>query len=209
VRVTLIDRQNYHVFQPLLYQVATAALSPGPIAIPIRSVLRKQRNTRVVLGEVTCIDLARRCVVLAEGEIPYDFLILASGARHAYFGHDGWEPLAPGLKSLEDALELRRRILRAYEEADRDLERAGWRLLPDGDPRGPVVDRPPILVPWRGRWHTAGTRTWRVSMPPEPYAAAVNAPDFPPGLEWLNTDHPLSLAELRGKIVILDFWTFG
>jgi NADH:ubiquinone reductase (H+-translocating) len=119
VRVTLVDRSNHHLFQPLLYQVATAALSPGDIAQPIRSILRKAANVDVLLGEVRAIDLAARRVSLEDGELTYDYLIVATGARHAYFGHDEWEPLAPGLKSLDDALEIRRRILHAYESAER------------------------------------------------------------------------------------------
>lgn len=120
LRVTLVDRRNYHLFQPLLYQVATAALSPGQIASPIRSILRRQGNTEVVLGEVTAVDLAGHRLTLADGgTLAYDYLILAAGASHAYFGHDDWAPYAPGLKSLDDALEVRRRVLRAYEEAER------------------------------------------------------------------------------------------
>jgi NADH dehydrogenase len=120
VDVILVDRQNYHLFQPLLYQVATAALSPGDIAEPLRAIVRKQANVRVVLAEVTGVDVERRRVLLGPGEhdLAYDYLILASGARHAYFGHDEWESLAPGLKTLDDALEIRRRILLAFERAE-------------------------------------------------------------------------------------------
>jgi NADH dehydrogenase len=119
VRVTLIDMHNHHLFQPLLYQVATASLSPADIASPIRSILRRQKNVRVILGEVTAVDAPHNQVILKEDRFDYDYLILAAGARHSYFGHDAWEPLAPGLKSLEDALEIRRRILLAYEAAER------------------------------------------------------------------------------------------
>src|SRR5262245_26475497 len=119
VRVTLVDRSNHHLFQPLLYQVATAALTPDDIAQPIRSILRRAANVEVLLGEVSAIDLAARRITLEDGELSYDYLIVATGARHAYFGHDEWEPLAPGLKSLDDALEIRRRILLAYESAER------------------------------------------------------------------------------------------
>jgi NADH dehydrogenase len=122
VRVTILDRRNHHVFQPLLYQVAMAALSPGDIASPIRWILRKQRNIEVQLAEVTAVDTARRRLILADGEVEYDFLIIASGATHAYFGHDEWRPIAPGLKSLEDALEIRRRMLLAYEHAERETD---------------------------------------------------------------------------------------
>src|SRR5205823_1326149 len=114
VRVTLLDRRNYHLFQPLLYQVATAALNASDIAIPLRSVLRKATNITVLLAEVQKVDLAHRRLVLDRGEIGYDALVLAAGASHSYFGHDEWELLAPGLKTLEDALEIRRRVLLAY-----------------------------------------------------------------------------------------------
>jgi NADH dehydrogenase len=119
VRITLIDRKNHHTFQPLLYQVATAGLSPGEIAAPIRWILRGRPNIQVLLAEVEDFDLSRRVVKISNEEIPYDYLIVAAGATHAYFGHDEWEPLAPGLKTIEDALELRRRILLAYELAER------------------------------------------------------------------------------------------
>lgn len=121
VSVTMVDRRNHHLFQPMLYQVATAALNPADIASPIRSVLRKQKNTEVLLAEATAVDTAERRVLLSDGgTLPYDYLIVATGARHSYFGHDAWEPLAPGLKSLEDALEIRRRVLLAFERAERE-----------------------------------------------------------------------------------------
>src|SRR5262245_55621785 len=132
VRVTLVDRHNHHTFQPLLYQVATAGLNPSDIAAPIRRILRKQRNTSVILGEATAIDPERKRVVLADGELGYDTLILAAGATHSYFGHDAWEPLAPGLKTLEDALEIRRRVLLAFEAAEREPDPAkqnAWMTL--------------------------------------------------------------------------------
>src|SRR3984893_7916265 len=119
LQVTLIDRKNHHTFQPLLYQVATAGLSPGEIAAPIRWILRGRSNVEVLLGEVRDFDLDRKMVKLADREIPYDYLIVAAGASHAYFGHDEWEPLAPGLKTIEDALEIRRRVLLAFELAER------------------------------------------------------------------------------------------
>lgn len=129
VEITVIDRQNYHLFQPLLYQVATATLSPADIAVPVRSTLRDQKNTRVLLGNVENIDRAARLVKLADGrEVPFDYLVVATGATHAYFGHDEWEPYAPGLKKIDDATEIRRRILLAFEkaetEADPDRRRA-------------------------------------------------------------------------------------
>ncbi len=119
VRITLIDRQNFHTFQPLLYQVATAGLSPGEIAAPIRWILRNRRNIEVLMAEVQDFDLARKVVKLPDSEISYDYLVVASGASHAYFGHDEWEPFAPGLKTIEDALEIRRRVLLAFELAER------------------------------------------------------------------------------------------
>ena len=119
VQVTVIDRTNYHLFQPLLYEVATAALSPADIAAPIRSVLSPYRNIDVVLAEVRSVDVATRKVLTGEQEISYDYLILATGSRHSYFGKDEWEKLAPGLKSLEDAVEIRRRLLMAFEYAEK------------------------------------------------------------------------------------------
>jgi NADH:ubiquinone reductase (H+-translocating) len=119
VKITVIDQKNYHTFQPLLYQVATAGLSPGEIAAPIRSILRHHKNIEVLMAEVTGFDLERRVVQTADQEIPYDSLIVAAGASHAYFGHDEWEPFAPGLKNIEDALEIRRRVLLAFELAER------------------------------------------------------------------------------------------
>ncbi len=130
VRVTIIDRHNHHLFQPLLYQVATATLSPGDIASPIRWILRKARNTHVLLGEARAIDLAARRVSLADGAVvDYDYVILASGTSHTYFGHDEWEPYAPGLKTLEDALDIRRRILVAFERAERESDPARQQRL--------------------------------------------------------------------------------
>jgi len=121
VEVTLIDRKNHHVFQPLLYQVATAVLSPGEIAQPIRRILHYAKNIEVILGEVVGFDTASNKVRLNDGsEIEFDYLIVAAGARHAYFGHDDWESSAPGLKTLEDAVEIRRRVLLAFELAERD-----------------------------------------------------------------------------------------
>ena len=123
VAVTLVDRRNHHVFQPLLYQVATAGLSPGDIASPIRWILRRQRNVQVLLAEALAVDPARRVVRLDIGELAYDSLVVATGAAHAYFGHEEWRPLAPGLKTLDDALEIRRRVLVAFERAERTSDR--------------------------------------------------------------------------------------
>jgi NADH dehydrogenase len=124
VQVTLIDRRNFHLFQPLLYQVATGGLSPGEIASPLRFVLRRSRNTEVLLGEVVDLDTVNRRVILRDGEVGYDTLIVATGSSHSYFGNDQWEPLAPALKTIEDATEIRRRILLAFEKAEREPDQA-------------------------------------------------------------------------------------
>jgi NADH dehydrogenase len=124
VRVTLVDRRNHHLFQPLLYQVATAALAPADIAYPIRGVLAQQANARVLLAEVKSIDVDKRTVTLDDGSLHYDFLVVATGATHSYFGKDQWATVAPGLKSVEDALEIRRRIFLAYEAAEREADPA-------------------------------------------------------------------------------------
>ena len=129
VETPLVDRRNHHLFQPLLYQVATAGLSPGDIAYPIRAVLSRQRNTRVLLAEAQAVDLQVRKVILKDGSLDYDYLIIATGATDSYFGHNEWERLAPGLKSLEDALEIRRRILYAFELAERETDEARRRAL--------------------------------------------------------------------------------
>jgi NADH dehydrogenase len=142
VRVAVIDRTNYHLFQPLLYQVATAALSPSDIAAPIRGVLSKCKNIEVVLAEVRAVDVDTKTIKMSDGtELAYDFLILATGARHSYFGHDEWEKLAPGLKSLEDAIEVRRRLLMAFEYAERITDEATRRaamtfVIVGGGPTG-------------------------------------------------------------------------
>ncbi|HEY0141608.1 MAG TPA: NAD(P)/FAD-dependent oxidoreductase [Thermoanaerobaculia bacterium] len=119
-RITVVDRHNYHLFQPLLYQVATAALNPSDIAAPIRAILRHQKNATVLLGEAVAIDTANKRVQLADGELTYDYLVLATGATHSYFNHPEWERVAPGLKTIEDALEIRRRVLLAFEAAERE-----------------------------------------------------------------------------------------
>lgn len=120
VDVTIVDRRNHHLFQPLLYEVATAGLNPSDIASPIRRIFRRQRNVSVALAEATGIDLATKRVILADGSIPYDYLIVATGVTHSYFGNDSWAPYAPGLKTIEDALEIRRRVLLAFESAERE-----------------------------------------------------------------------------------------
>jgi NADH dehydrogenase len=129
VRVTVIDRRNHHVFTPLLYQVATAGLSPGDIASPIRWILRHQANASVQLANAVRVDVPRRTVVLDDGEVSFDYLIVATGATHAYFGHDEWERVAPGLKTLEDALTIRRKVLLAFERAERETDPVVQRRL--------------------------------------------------------------------------------
>ena len=122
VDITIIDKTNHHLFQPLLYQVASATLAPSTIAVPIRWIFRRQRNVEVLLGEATNIDVARRVVELdhGAGEVPYDYVIVAAGTRHSYFGHPEWERYAPGLKAVDDALVIRSHFLMAFEEAERD-----------------------------------------------------------------------------------------
>ena len=129
VDVTLIDRSNYHLFQPLLYQVATGALSPANIASPLRTILKRQKNVRVLFAEATGIDARNRRVVLSDGAVAYDTLIVATGSSHQYFGHDEWEQFAPGLKTVEDATDMRRRILLAFETAEREPDPEKVRAL--------------------------------------------------------------------------------
>jgi NADH dehydrogenase len=129
VRVTMIDARNFHLFQPLLYQAATGALSPAEISYPIRTILRRQRNAQVFMQEALAVDPAARKVILRRGEIAYDFLIVATGARHSYFGHDDWERWAPGLKTIEDAQQIRRRILLALEQAEMEADPARRQAL--------------------------------------------------------------------------------
>ncbi len=142
VHVVVVDRRNHHLFQPLLYQVATAALNPSDIAAPIRHVLRRQRNTEVILGEVRAVDTKARKVLLTDGAaIPYDHVIVATGAGNSYFGHSEWAPLAPSLKSIEDALEIRRRVLYAFERAEREsdpIRQRAWMtfIVVGGGPTG-------------------------------------------------------------------------
>jgi NADH dehydrogenase len=141
VDITLVDRRNHHLFQPLLYQVATASLSPADIAWPIRHVLSKQKNVRVLLAEATRIDADRKMLVLRDGEVGYDVLCLCCGVSHSYFGHPQWAKLAPGLKSVEDAVEIRRRFLLAFEAAERETDKAARRahltfVIVGGGPTG-------------------------------------------------------------------------
>ena len=141
IALTLVDRRNFHLFQPLLYQVATGALSPGEIASPLRAVVGRNRNTEVILGEVRDLDAVNRQLVLDEGTIPYDELIVATGATHSYFGHDDWAALAPGLKTIENATAIRSRLLSAFEEAEREtdlVKRREWLnfVIVGGGPTG-------------------------------------------------------------------------
>jgi len=141
VSLTLVDRRNFHLFQPLLYQVATGALSPGEIASPLRAVVGRNRNTQVVLGEVRDLDAANRRVILDDGEVSYDELIVATGATHSYFGHDEWAAVAPGLKTIEDATAIRSRLLAAFERAERETDagkRRAWLnfVIVGGGPTG-------------------------------------------------------------------------
>jgi NADH dehydrogenase len=141
VQVTLIDRCNYHLFQPLLYQVATGSLSPANIAEPLRNILHKQKNTRVLLADAVDIDVNNRRVILSDGAVEYDTLIVATGSSHQYFGHDEWEKFAPGLKTIEDATDMRRRILLAFEAAERECDakkRREWMtfVIVGGGPTG-------------------------------------------------------------------------
>src|SRR6185295_205687 len=125
VRITLLDRRNHHLFQPLLYQVATAALNPSEIAVPIRSILSRQQNATVLMAEVTAVDAKAKKLAFADGsECTYDYLVVATGATHSYFGRDDWAPYATGLKTIEDALEIRRRVLIAFEQAEREKDPA-------------------------------------------------------------------------------------
>src|SRR5690242_16545534 len=129
VQITVIDRNNYHLFQPLLYQVATAALSPADISAPIRHILRKQKNTTVLMAEVTGVDLQQQRVFTPDRSISYDYLVIATGATHSYFGHNEWAPYAPGLKAIVDATSLRRKILLAFEAAEMESDPEKVRTL--------------------------------------------------------------------------------
>ncbi|MGA3187923.1 MAG: NAD(P)/FAD-dependent oxidoreductase [Bryobacteraceae bacterium] len=124
VEVTLVDRRNFHLFQPLLYQVATGSLSPGEIAAPLRAVLRNQKNARVLLGDAVDLDAEKRCLILSDGKVPYDTLIVATGSQNYFFGHDEWQKIAPGLKSIEDATAIRHNVLYSFEAAEREADPA-------------------------------------------------------------------------------------
>jgi NADH:ubiquinone reductase (H+-translocating) len=187
VRVTVVDRHNHHLFQPLLYQVATATLSPGDIASPIRWILRHARNTHVLLADVHTIDLVNRRVVLEDGSsIDYDYLIVATGTSHTYFGHDEWAPYAPGLKTLEDALAIRRRILVAFEQAERETDPARQQrfltfLLVGGGPTGVELagTLAEIARQTRAEFRNIDTRTTRIVLIE---AGPTILPSFAPAL---------------------------
>src|SRR5262247_2675899 len=183
--VTIVDRHNYHLFQPLLYQVATAGLSPGDIAAPIRGILRRQRNAQVILGKVSGIDTARNEVVAEGRRIPFDHLIVATGAEHAYFGND-WSSYAPGLKTIDDATYLRRRILLAFERAETEPDADEQRRLLNfvvvgGGPTGVEVRLGTVVT------DCDCTRVWlgqeRIETRTIVWAAGVKAS---PAAEWLD-----------------------
>ena len=187
VQVTVVDRHNHHLFQPLLYQVATATLSPGDIASPIRWILRHAPNTRVWLGDVRAIDLTGRRITLEDtASIGYDYLIVATGTSHTYFGHDEWALHAPGLKTLEDALAIRRRILVAYEEAERETDRARQQrlltfVLVGGGPTGVELagTLAEIARQTRAEFRSIDTRTTRIVLIE---AGPTILPSFAPAL---------------------------
>ena len=202
VRVTVVDRHNHHLFQPLLYQVATATLSPGDIASPIRWILRHARNTRVLLADVRAIDLVNRQVVLEDGSsIEYDYLIVATGTSHTYFGHDEWAPHAPALKTLEDALAMRRRILLAFEQAERETDPAGQQrlltfVLVGGGPTGVELagTLAEIARQTRAEFRNIDTRITRIVLIE---AGPTILPSFPP---VLRDAARRSLARLRVEV---------
>lgn len=186
--VTLVDRRNFHLFQPLLYQVATGALSPGEIAQPLRAILRGKRRTTVLLGEAVGLDPVARRVILSDGgSIDYDSLVVATGARHSYFGHEQWQPFAPGLKTIEDAIEIRRRILIAFEAAEREGDpesRQAWMTFA-------VVGGGPTGVELAGALGEIANdtlrRDFRAINPPDARIVLIEAldrilPTYPPGL---------------------------
>ena len=168
VQLTLIDRRNFHLFQPLLYQVATGALAPGEIAQPLRSILRRNRNTRVVLGQAADIDPVAHEVVLSDGgRVGYDSLVIATGARFSYFGNDAWAKNAPGLKTVDDATEIRRRIFIAFEAAEREANperRAEWMTFVIVGPPGRPASSWPAL--WVRSRTTPCAATSATSTPP-------------------------------------------
>jgi NADH dehydrogenase len=202
VRVTVIDRHNHHLFQPLLYQVATATLSPGDIASPIRWILRHARNTRVLLADVRTIDLVNRQVALEDGSsIEYDYLIVATGTSHTYFGHDDWASHAPALKTLEDALAMRRRILVAFERAERESDPVRQQrlltfVLVGGGPTGVELagTLAEIARQTRAEFRNIDTRMTRIVLIE---AGPTILPSFPP---VLRDAARRSLARLRVEV---------
>jgi NADH dehydrogenase len=162
VDILLIDRRNHHVFSPLLYQVATAGLSPGDIASPIRWILRGQTNVKVWLAEATAVDVQRKVVQLTDGEIPYDYLIVAAGSRPTYFGHDEWAAHAGGLKTMEDAIAMRQQVLLAFERAERERDRKEQRRLLTFV----VIGGGARAWSWPARWRRSRATRWRTSSGP-------------------------------------------
>jgi NADH dehydrogenase/putative oxidoreductase len=203
-RVTLIDRRNYHLFQPLLYQVATASLAPGEIARPIRELFREQSNVRVVLGEVTDVDVPTKTVTLARGSIGYDYLVVATGAQHSYFGRSDWALLAPGLKSIEDATAIRGRLLLAFEEAenaDSDKDRDAWLtfVIVGGGPTG--VELAGAIAE---RAVHGLERDFRIIDPERAHIVLVQSgprllPTFPETRRTVNQCCRISVARRRGR----------
>jgi len=206
VRVTVIDRHNHHLFQPLLYQVATATLSPGDIASPIRWILRHARNTRVLLADVRTIDLVNRQVALEDGSsIEYDYLIVATGTSHTYFGHDDWASHAPALKTLEDALAMRRRILVAFERAERESDPARQQrlltfVLVGGGPTGVELagTLAEIARQTRAEFRNIDTRMTRIVLIE---AGPTILPSFPPVLrDAARRSHARLRVEVREDV---------
>lgn len=167
VEVTVVDRSNHHVFQPLLYQVATASLAPSDVAYPIRVVLSGQRNTTVILAEATAVDVPNRRVILKDGWLDYDDLIVAPGARHSYFAHPEWEEVAPGLKTMEDALAIRRRVLLAFERAERESDPERRRALLTFSPDAVTIGKEHV---------SAATILWTAGVQPSPLARSLGVP---------------------------------
>ena len=218
VDVTVIDRRNYHLFQPLLYQVATAGLSPAEIAAPIRSILRDHRNTRVLLGRVDAIDKCAQTVEVEGRSVPYDTLIVATGARHAYFGHNDWEEVAPGLKKIDDATKLRHRILLAFEEAETtedvvERQRLLTFVIIGGGPTGvelagAIAELAKValardfrhIAPRSSRIILIESGARVLATFPEPLSAFAKRALEKLGVE-VRLDHPASACDARGVVV--------
>jgi NADH dehydrogenase FAD-containing subunit len=218
VRITIIDRANHHLFQPLLYQVATAALSPAEIAAPIRRVFRNQANVSVMLAEAAAIDVREKRVILVDGSVEYDTLIVATGATRAYFGHEDWTEHAPGLKTLKDALEIRRRVLLAFEVAERepdDARRRAWMtcVIVGAGPTGvelagtlAEVSRQTLARDFRhinkGMLATIGRGAAVARIGP------VKASGFLAWLLWLFV-HILFLIGFRNRLIVMLQWAWS